>query len=119
MGEIMRWNLTRLPQRRVPKPEAVLSLRGPVNLRQPLLDGDQAALKDARAAYSGVLADGTALRRYLSTGKGGASTTPDARLTPIVSSLFGSLLILDEWLAAAAPVPPASPPYTTPAINDL
>jgi hypothetical protein len=119
MGEIMRWRVTRLAQRRIPRPETVLSLKGPLLLREPLLNGGEAALAQVRGEYRSVLVNGAALRRYLSTGRGGAQTPQNPTLTAAVSNVFVNLLVLDEWLAAATPLPPAIPPFTTPAVADL
>jgi hypothetical protein len=69
------------------------------------------------ASYSNILSDIGALRRYLTTGSASsAAAAPSASPLLLVAV---ALLELDDWLAAHAPVPPAAPPFTTPAIADL
>jgi hypothetical protein len=109
LGEIMRWRLTRLPQRRVPAAQSLLALPQPALLGKLLQGGDLADLKKMLAPYGRVFADASALLDYITSRKG----------DPAVSAAFGQLLQLDQWLAAAAPAPSASPPFSVPVIADL
>lgn len=125
MGEIMRWRLTRQPQRRVPPPSSILQLAGDYEIApdthrkiQSLQQDGQAANNAAFAEYSRILADITILRRYLTTGSPDVYAARAALVPPIVQALI-ALLDLDQWLASTAPVPPAAPPYITPSVAAL
>ena len=141
MGEIMRWRLTRGPQRRVPPGRSTMVLctgrkrTNAATLTQlnQLLQGPNAApahqvnpkhKKPVKAlkkvspyvAYLGVLTDITALRAYLTTGV--PADVPLA-ITQDQERAAAALMQLDEWLAANAPVPPVAPPFGTPDVGNL
>jgi hypothetical protein len=125
MGEIMRWRLTREPQRRVPSQRSILQLGGVYEIApdtqrkiQSLQQNGQAANNAAFTEYSKILADVTTLRRYLTTGNADVGAARAAFLPPVIQALI-ALLELDQWLASTSPVPPAAPPYSTPSIAAL
>ena len=128
MGEIMRWRLTRAPQRRVPSKESVIRLNDthklkvstktrllnlPKHTQQP--QSPKKKVISPYIAYLGILQDSNALRLGLTTG----SPAGPSPISALLQKAAIGLLQLDEWLAANAPVSPATPPYATPSVTDL
>ena len=82
MGEIMRWRLTRVAQRRVPANTSLLQLGGPYSITSPTLNSlvqdfqqtGMARNDPTFVTHSSILANLQALRGYLSKPARGAAT---------------------------------------------